>query len=597
MQEPAGGVSVQDGQTGAAGTPPTAGKRGWLRDLGLLLLLVLLAGGIRAWHLRHTEVISRDTVGFIRFACQLRESPGDWRSVLRNNLHPPLYPLSVLGMSYAVRPFVAGPETAVMQLSAQLAASLAGVLLVIPLFYLGRSLFDRGVGFWAAALFQCLPYAGRAMSDGLSEALFLLSMATALLLAVGAVRSGSAVRFALAGACGGLAYLTRPEGVLVVAAAGLVLLGVQAVAAWRRPWRQTLACAAGLTLAAAAVGGPYVAAIGKLTNKTTGQVLIGQEARATPKGEEADRNAVRTHAPAARRTTAAVRPAMAGLLAFWSEDYIQGPFTGRLRWGLKAMALELVKGFHYVLWLPALLGLWWFRGRLFPSFYPDGKGDHGAGWVPPVLCALYLLVLLRLTVVMGYLSDRHILLLVLCTSPWAAAAARDIPRRLASWPAARTLLATPGRRRLAEVGLLLAFTVYGLPSTLRPLHTNRAGHRAAGLWLAEHAGQGDVVLDPFCWAEYYAGKAFLHETGFPLLGNYKPNYVVLAGVTATDHVRLRLIGPAELFKSRGRLVYHWQSPKARLKAEPVDVYYIPPDVPPVGKLASAAAPAKAQATP
>ena len=67
------------------------------------------------------------------------------------------------------------------------------MLLIVPMFYLGKDLFDRRVGFWSALLFQCLPVGSRALSDGLTEGLFLLLIATGLLLAVGAFRTGSLV--------------------------------------------------------------------------------------------------------------------------------------------------------------------------------------------------------------------------------------------------------------------------------------------------------------------------------------------------------------------------------------------------------------------
>src|SRR5438067_1669545 len=64
----------------------------------------------------------------------------------------------------------------------------------------------RRVGFWSALLFQCLPASARILSDGLSEGVFLLLTAVALLLAVHALRSGSVACFTLCGICGGLAY-------------------------------------------------------------------------------------------------------------------------------------------------------------------------------------------------------------------------------------------------------------------------------------------------------------------------------------------------------------------------------------------------------
>src|SRR5947209_3580317 len=61
-----------------------------------------------------------------------------------------------------------------MQLAAQLASAGASVLLVAPLYWLGRELFSRRVAFGAVLMFQCLPCSGRIVADGLSEGVFLL---------------------------------------------------------------------------------------------------------------------------------------------------------------------------------------------------------------------------------------------------------------------------------------------------------------------------------------------------------------------------------------------------------------------------------------
>src|SRR5262249_49195146 len=158
----------------------------------------------------HTEVAARDSIGFIRYAWQLQHRP--WQEVLPHAEQHPGYPVVLLGVSLPVRQFLHLPDALAMQLSAQLASALAGVLLIFPMFSLGRELFDRTTGFGAALLFQCLPASGRVLSDGLSEATFLLLAATALYCGVRALRTRSVFGFGLCGLCSGLAYLTRPEG-------------------------------------------------------------------------------------------------------------------------------------------------------------------------------------------------------------------------------------------------------------------------------------------------------------------------------------------------------------------------------------------------
>ena len=54
--------------------------------------------------------------------------------------------------------------------------------------------------------------------------------------------------FALVGLFGALAFWVRPEGALIVAAAGIVLVAVQLIRSRRVAWRRFLACGAALVL-------------------------------------------------------------------------------------------------------------------------------------------------------------------------------------------------------------------------------------------------------------------------------------------------------------------------------------------------------------
>ena len=97
------------------------------RELALLALLLLLASGLRAWLIGHTEVAARDIVGFIRYALELERYP--WKDVLERNLQHPGYPFALLAVSWPVRHVLGGTNCISMQLSAQLTSALAGVLL------------------------------------------------------------------------------------------------------------------------------------------------------------------------------------------------------------------------------------------------------------------------------------------------------------------------------------------------------------------------------------------------------------------------------------------------------------------------------------
>ncbi|HEY7157304.1 MAG TPA: glycosyltransferase family 39 protein [Gemmataceae bacterium] len=524
-------------------------------DLRCLALLFLLAAGLRAWQIAHTEVASRDSISYIRIAWQLEH--GSWREVLPHSPQHPGYPLTVLGMSLPVRHFIPDDLPRAWQFSAQLASALASVLLVVPMFYLGRELFDRRAAFWACVLFQCLPSSGKVMSDGLSDTLFLLFACAGLWLACIALRRGSWGCFALTGLAGGLAYLTRPEGTLIVGITGLVLLAMQFSRRWRRSWRSVLANGVALSAAALAVMTPYMVLIGGLTVKNTPNLLLEQQ---RPDADWEGR----------LRPQARGRADSSTLLAIWWHpnkaqlkmiQNIKDPAElakfkppRRYLWALYALYVELSKGFFYLLWLPALLGLWWSRHR-----FPRTPG----AWVMALVCVLLCALLYRMAEKMGYLSDRHLLLVVLCGVYPAAVGAIRLGEKLALG-AARLRPALAGSRwtdgRSWSLSLLLLLTLVPLPRTLDRLHGERAGFRSVGRWMAENTCAGNFIEDPYCWTSYYAGRVFL-EGCADLPVEPEPCFYVVLEKTKNRH--------AHLVSLQSALVHAWQGQGSKIIHEEV----------------------------
>jgi hypothetical protein len=560
-----------EGRTPREAAADTKGRRG--RDGAALLVLLLLAAGLRLWLYCHTEVAARDSIGFIRMAWQLEHRP--WKDVLNDpesGQHPG-YPVLVLCASVPVRQFLHGPESLVMQNSAQLMSVLAGTLLVVPMYFLGRELFNRSVGFWASVLFQVLPASCRVLSDGLSEATFLLFAATALYFAVRGLRKHSPGLFALCGLFGGLAYLTRPEGALIAVVTGLVLVVLQAFRQRRCAWGRWAACMASLLIVAAVVCSPIVVATERLTIKTTPgnfiHDLFGVEGPGgEPVGAECE------GAPSGVSVLRGGQPLVASVFAVWIGDPHTGPKQwGRGVWGLWAVGFEINKGFHYAAWVSALLGLWWFRGRL--------RLVPGA-WVLLLLSLAVVLLLWRVASGMGYVSDRHTLLILLAGTYWAAAALVAVGEWLAVVLYVRAPVVALGfgpraLSRLALLALLAGLVGSALPKSLEPLHTQRGGFRAAGLWLAEHARAADVIVDPYCWSSYYAGRVFQPD---PSLAPDATAYLVLDD-SGNPHEHLALHRwVKKVAEQQGHEVYRLTGPGRK---EPINVaiYAVrPPTLPP-----------------
>ena len=523
-------------------TPPPMGRT----DLWLIALLFVVALGLRTFQLATTEVTARDSISYIHIAWRLEH--GDWLKVLPAAPQHPGYPVAVLAASVPARLLFPNDLPYAMQLGAQLASAAAGVLLVAPLYWLGRQLFGARVAFGAVLIFQCLPCSGRILADGLSEGVFLLFAVTSLASAMHALRTGAVRVFVLAGAAGGLAYLTRPEGLLVPAAAGLTLLGMQAVAAWRRPWRRVLACGAALTITVLVVGGPYMVLIHGLTVKNTGNALL--------------------HDPTAEAEPPPDGVADGPPFAVWSQG--DAGASGRYVWGLTTLAEVLSKAFFFVLWVPALAGLVCFHRRF--------RTVPGA-WTMLLACATLAALLYGVAVRMGYLSDRHTILILACGMPWAAAAldgaGRGLARLLASFrPAVAGKRWADGRAWAAV--LLLVVAAAPLARTLEPLHGDRAGFRAAGYWLRRHAGAEETVFDPFGWTGYYAGRYFrpdavlyFREDTFPQ-GPW--DYVVVEWGTNAHSSHLAVVARAEeLARRSGDPIHAVPAPRGKGKAE-IDIY-------------------------
>ncbi len=515
----------------AAQNDATTGRRSWRAELAYLGALMFVAMALRGWQLTHTEVASRDSIGYIRIAWQLEHEP--WGETMRHAAQHPGYPLAVLGVSYPLRHFFHGDTARLMQLSAQWASALASVLLVLPMYWLGRELFHPRVAFWATLLFQCLPASGRGMADGLSEPFFLLFMAAALASACFGLRRSSLWAFALCGLCGGVAYLTRPEGALVVAAAGMVLLGTLAVPAWRRPVGQVAAGGLVLGVMALAVGLPYAWTIGTLTVKHTGLQLL---------------HSLDWH-PAVQ---------LGPPLAVWWPDN-NGVPQERTWWGVLTLLEVLSRAYFYVLWVPAVLGLWWFRDR-----FRQVPGT----WVLVLLCLPLLVLLYRVAREMGYLSDRHALLILLSGSYFTAAALLRIAQWLGAWMARlRSQWAGTfwGDARVWATAALVLVCCGPLPRTLEKLHADRIGFRAAGYWLAMHALPGDAVVDPYCWANYYAGRVFTEGlTNLPC--SMPPVFFLVFEEAPNKHTRLGEHNAAETMRRLGTEIKRFPVKRGKEKA-------------------------------
>jgi 4-amino-4-deoxy-L-arabinose transferase-like glycosyltransferase len=526
-------------------------------DFTRLLVLVLLAAGLRTFTVLNTTVPSRDCIVFVRNGLWL-ESPPDGMSrldVIRNVEHPPGYPSAIIAVSWLVRPFMGGITPESMALSAQLVSAASAILLIFPLFLLTRRLFDRNVAFVAVAMFEVLPAYVDVSSDGISDSFWLLTAAWALWFGVRAIeqeRIRLAFLFGLgAGAFCGLGYIIRPDSAIVATGIGLTFAGIvirrlRRSAAWRPPFVAGI----GLTLGTFLAMSPYCIAIEGLSKKVTAVELINRLM-----GKE--------HSRTFFQRGQSARPGVTlPIASWWDPSFNEG--DSKLLWAARSLGEEYFKAAHYVIPVFGVVGLFALRRRLIEARLA----------VLLVTASVHLAVLWFLAWQIDYVSQRHTLLTVMISCMFAAASFPIIGAWIIrSWKTPLFAVRTPWGIGAVFTLLVLAIS---LPRDLRSLHHERAGHKAAGYWLKEHA-EGVAIVDPFGWAEWYTGRT-LREWPWLNPTDDRPIYIVFTPNAKSPHSRLERYVFARDRYQRGELVFAYPPDASADKIE-IGIYFFKPEVP------------------
>ena len=208
----------------------------------LALVLAAVAFALRVWLLRALPVIDTDGVIYVTLARQVRATGSAF-----DPLFHPLYPLCIA----LVEPVIGDWE-----LTARLVSALFGALLILPAYALAQALLGVEAARLAAVLMAVHPALVRAGTAVMSEAVYTFVLVSGVLAAWRALARGPYPLLGLAGVCFGLAYLSRPEGVLFLAG----LLAATALAAWRDPRgaRGLVAWGAGAVVAFLLLAAPYL---------------------------------------------------------------------------------------------------------------------------------------------------------------------------------------------------------------------------------------------------------------------------------------------------------------------------------------------------
>ena len=190
-----------------------------VRRLGLL---IVAASALLAWLIAHTDVFFADGLRYIAQAKAIDH--GSWTQGLVRSVDHPIYPMAIA----AVHRLLGGNDPHDWQTAAQVAAAISGVLLVIPVYLVSLEVFGPSTAWLACFLIYLLPFNGHVLADALSESTFLLFWTWGLWSSLRFLRAGGLCWLPLVIAFSVLAYLTRPEGLILPVAllATLILLSL-----------------------------------------------------------------------------------------------------------------------------------------------------------------------------------------------------------------------------------------------------------------------------------------------------------------------------------------------------------------------------------
>jgi 4-amino-4-deoxy-L-arabinose transferase-like glycosyltransferase len=462
-----------------------SGEKGvdWKVLLGLLLLLAFI---LRIFLVFFPEVIYNDGTEYVRSAKLILS--GNWGG----SKVPPLYPALIALVSLFTSDF---------ELAGIWVSVILGTLVILPVFYLGKEIFDEKVGVLSALFAVVQPFLYMSSGSVLTESAYHLLLCTAVLFSWKAFSSGKFYSILLFSLFTTFSYLTKPEaiGFLFVFSVwvGLVHSPVE-----KRSWARKIGIISAAILAFLVFSSPYLIQIRKETGRwgisKKLNVMIGSlsEEEETP-------------------SIWVMRKKKALTLSSLVKNPL--PVLGKVGTGLLESIYKFQQVYNPLLFLPALLG-WVFLFKkknscsLKGSFFLMSHLVFFFGFVLPFF----------------FITRRYTSQMISISIPWAAFGFLGLTEWLHQrWGRSVSL-------KKFSVPLLL-FILIGLFIQGRVIHTRerRVIKREVGLWMKENLLKGSKVMSRLPQEAFYAE--------FPWVRMPEEEYDKIMGEAQSKGVRYLLI--------------------------------------------------------
>jgi hypothetical protein len=424
-------------------------------DLAALFLVSLL---LSIYLFLRTYVISLD--GAFQYIPLAKDfASGLFRKALSHNQQP-LYPLIVAFVSRYVLDF---------ELAGKLVSSIFGILLIIPVYFLGKRIFDERIALLSSIFLAIHPYVRRFSADVLKESTYLFFFGTAIWFAWRTIQSQKRYPYLFIPLFSALAYLVRPDGFEVLL---VVFFYVIFVKKFSTPGRKRTVVLL-LLLSSCVLFLPYLVHLREIRGEWT-------------------------------LSKAKSIGGMLGLRAM--GDGV--PLTQKMLYGLKRLNLEIVSRFHPVYVFLLIVGL---LKRVFSRL------KTGEGFLLSFCVLGYVVLFLMVvnttvwgadkTVRADHLSGRHVLPLLLVSIYWVGEGLMAIHQWISKkMESHRIMLRIDSKRKpsVIFIVLLVLFLAMVLPKTLKPQRYDRLPERWAGSWIENQSGKGGTIFTTLPRVAYYA---------------------------------------------------------------------------------------------
>ncbi len=429
----------------------------------ILLFTLVIAFVLRLFLVFYPEVIRNDGIEYIRYARQILS--GDWTG----GKAPPLYPLLIALFHF----FSPNDELAGIWVSVVM-----GTLIVLPVFYLGKEIFNEKVGMLSALLAAVHPFLYPSSGSVLTESTYYFLLTTSILFGWKAFHKGKFYHSILFSFFTTLTYLTRPEAIAFLLIHSAWVLGAPPPQE-KRSWRARAGIVLLALLGFLVFASPYLIKIRMETGKwgisQKVSISIGsfQEEEGVPSIDEIRR----------RREFPLISLLKDPLHAFV-----------KMGTGIFASIYKFQQGFHPFLFFLAILGfifIWKKKSllNLKGTFYLLSYIVFYFGFVLPFF----------------WITRRYTSQMIPIALPWAAfgllMAVQWVDQR---WKG------TVSKIRLEP--LLILLILIGLAVQGKMIHGRdyRFIQRETGRWMKENVSKEGKIMSSWPQEAFYADRQWVH---------------------------------------------------------------------------------------